>query len=48
MLEKLFLAAILTFTFSLFTQAHGLSSAEMTQQINSYYKEVLTLSKTHQ
>ncbi|UKO97476.1 hypothetical protein [Nostoc sp. UHCC 0870] len=44
MLEKLFLAGILTFTLSLFAQVHRSTSIGMTQQINSYYKVALNLS----
>ncbi len=45
MLERLFLAGILTFTFSLFAQVHRSSSLVMNQQINSYYKVAFTLSQ---
>jgi hypothetical protein len=45
MLEKLFLAGILTFTLSLFAQVHRSTSIGMTQQIDSYYKVALSLSQ---
>lgn len=53
MLEKLFLAGILTFTLSLFAQGHRSSSVGMTsniksvgiaQQINLNYRMVLSVN----
>ncbi len=48
MLEKLFLAAILTLTFCLFTQVYGWPAIEMTEQINIYYNQVMTLNEIDQ